>query len=254
MPLNPMAAGMLQTGIQGGFSIGGNLFSAREAKKARDFNYDLYREDRDWSEHMSNTAWQRGVTDMMRAGINPMMAVSQGGAGQPNSAASVAQTGPISEVSGALNSAAKAANLLNLQQQAANVELTRQTAYKTQQEGNTAAATALWAGRNAMMENMLKGEQWAVLKRQYDLTDAQAKQVEEMLPLLMATEKARAALTEQQTSSAKTAQDLDKYKFAEAEATSKWFEMMGAGDKAAGLGAKVIEALKGAYQLLRNMK
>lgn len=40
-----------------------------QAKKVRDFQYD-----------MSSTAWQRGIEDMKRAGINPILAASLGGA------------------------------------------------------------------------------------------------------------------------------------------------------------------------------
>lgn len=48
-------------------------FNAAEAQKARD-----------WSEHMSNTAYQRSMNDMRAAGLNPMLAFSQGGASTPS--------------------------------------------------------------------------------------------------------------------------------------------------------------------------
>lgn len=40
--------------------------------------------NRDFQENMSNTSWQRGVKDMEAAGINPMFAISQGGASTPS--------------------------------------------------------------------------------------------------------------------------------------------------------------------------
>lgn len=51
-----------------------NAFSAQEAQKARD-----------WEEYMSNTSYQRMVTDMQKAGVNPAMAMSSGQIGTPSS-------------------------------------------------------------------------------------------------------------------------------------------------------------------------
>lgn len=49
-----------------------NLFTADEAQK-----------NRDWEERMSNTAYQRAVEDMKKAGINPLLAVNSSGAYTP---------------------------------------------------------------------------------------------------------------------------------------------------------------------------
>lgn len=244
MPLSPQGAGILQTGVQGGFSIGGNLFSAREAKKAYERNRRLYEEDRDWQAYMSNTAWQRGVADMLKAGINPMMAVSQGGAGQPNSSPSVAQSEPIAELSAGMHSAAKAANLLSIQQQAANIKLTEATAFKTMQEGNTAREIAANAGERQKFELLkIQDEMRGILARA-DVDEATKKQIEDMLPLLMATEKARTKLTEQQTASAKQSSELESTKFAEAEATERWYESMGTGNMAMQFFKQILELFR----------
>lgn len=58
-----------------------NAFSASEAQKSRDF-----------SERMSSTAYQRAMSDMRAAGLNPALAISQGGASTPSSASASASS------------------------------------------------------------------------------------------------------------------------------------------------------------------
>lgn len=238
-----------QAAAQGGFSIGGNLFSAREAKKANKRNIALQQKQNDWSEHMSNTAWQRGVADMLAAGINPMVAFNQGGASTPsNSAATV---NPEPEWSGAFSAAAKAANTLAVQQQAANVDLTKATAEKTRAEAWTAGQQAAFADQNAMLDNMFKGEQWIDLKRRWELSEAQAEQIKQMLPLLKDASRAQKDLTDEQTNSARAKRRLDELSVPEAESTARWFSNMGTTDKAASFGTKSFNLFK---DILNAMK
>lgn len=64
-------------------------------------NQRISREQMAFQERMSNTSWQRGIADMKKAGINPMLAVSQGGASSPVGASIPAQN----RLSGAVTSA-----------------------------------------------------------------------------------------------------------------------------------------------------
>lgn len=63
-------------------------FQAKEAAKARDFNASQAEILRDWQTSMANTAVSRRVADLEDAGLNPILAISQGqGATTPGGSA-----------------------------------------------------------------------------------------------------------------------------------------------------------------------
>lgn len=83
MGLNTLGA--IQQGIFNQISTNASMaYNSAEAAK-----------NREWQERMSNTAYQRTVKDMRAAGINPILAYTQGGASTPSGAQGTASAASI---------------------------------------------------------------------------------------------------------------------------------------------------------------
>lgn len=52
--------------------------------KANEFNAQEAQKNRDWQTEMSNSEIQRRVNDLRKAGLNPILAINQGGASTPS--------------------------------------------------------------------------------------------------------------------------------------------------------------------------
>lgn len=111
--------------------VGRELTGAEREQNA--FNANQAQIDRDFQERMANTQYQRAVTDMRSAGVNPALAMNNGGNAAPSGS-------PASgSGSGAFNSMSDLMQLLMLKPQ---IELMRKQGQAAEDQGKAALRNA----------------------------------------------------------------------------------------------------------------
>lgn len=78
-----------------------NEANVGQAQATSAFNAKQAQLNRKFQKQMSDTQWQRGVADMKKAGLNPMLAYSQGGASSPGGSVATGVTPHIENQLGA---------------------------------------------------------------------------------------------------------------------------------------------------------
>lgn len=134
-----------------GADIAGGLLGHSAQEKANKANVKMNRENRAWMETMANTEYQRTMEDMKAAGLNPMLAATQGGATTPQNSAATVQ--PEDAVARGVNSAASKMLMgLEVKQREANIAKTLEDikAVQGQTEVSYATAANLYAGNQGI--------------------------------------------------------------------------------------------------------
>lgn len=111
-------------------TIGSALIGGSGQRSANKSNEALSAEQMAFQERMSSTAYQRATMDMQKAGLNPMLAYSQGGASSP-----VGSMPQIQNVgAAAVSSASSAMGMMSaVQQMQLNAEQVKKVAAETEQ-------------------------------------------------------------------------------------------------------------------------
>ena len=217
--LNPTA--MLGTVASVGGSLLGykgqkeaNETSIEEAAKNREFNSAEAAKQRAWQEQMRSTGYQTAMADLKAAGLNPMLAYSQGPAAMPTGANASATSMPqiSNKMQAALSASATAAQIANInaatEKTKADTDVSTATAKQVEAQTHLTSTSATESQQRTenLKEQIAEIRESVKLKNQQGITeqqrrvlmsyDAQLKQIQaevenERIPLV----KAQTALT-----------------------------------------------------------
>lgn len=215
-----------------GSALLGGLFGNSAQSKANKTNIMLSRETRDWEERMANSAYQRATQDMAKAGLNPMLAYSQGGAQTPQ--APTAHVEPVDALAKAMPQAGSAlAMAAQVQKTQAETRLINENA--DQQGINTRRMIAETIGGGDLppsMQDIRWGkERDAATQQRADaqMATTNARILKALETTKVSSAKTQAQILQQDLTFNEARNTLQELKIPEARAIADWFETVGMG-------------------------
>lgn len=231
-----------------GGSLLGGLFGNSAQAAANRTNIQLQQKQLDWEERMANSAYQRATTDMKAAGINPMLAVSQGGATTPSVAP--ARVEPVDAFAKGVASAADKLMQYNaIRKMGADADYATE---KATQEGiltadmkakyldptnpNNYTNMDIEAKANALKisrEQAAQAEEATKqLRAQTTIREIEKRVQESTEGYQVSSARDRARILEKEVDITEFRRILTRLEIPEQQAIAKWFEAVGAGSQA----------------------
>lgn len=161
--------------VSGGLSMVGGMNANQAAwdrqMASQQFNASQSQAQMDFQERMRKTQYQTSVQDLMAAGLNPMLAYTQGGAGTPSGSSASSAAAPAHDVMSPAVSA-----YMNAKQTGADLTLKEEQAKATNAQAESSRTQALANTAQALNlaeQSKMPAQQITNLQKTIDLLTAQ---------------------------------------------------------------------------------
>lgn len=191
-------------------------------------------------QRQSETEWQRGTKDMIAAGINPMLAVSQGGNSSVTARAEPITRNTATTAATAMMTAQQLKNmslqnnLLQEQVEQAKLETDAKKVFQGYGGGRNLLTEQQWEQTELLKQQRLTAaEQARLAKTNVEIRELEKKLLSSTMASSISSAKSAAELAEKEVTFKEIQTILMNLDIPEKEAMAKWFTRVGEGSPAA---------------------